>query len=621
MTITQLLKTKNFYPLFWTQFLGAFNDNLLKNAMVILVTVKSIAVFGFPPAQTVAIAGGVFILPFFLFSALAGQLSDKYDKSKVLQITKLIEIVIMSFSSLALFLENYEMLLVTLFLMGTQSAFFGPAKFSILPQHLKEEDIVGGNALIEAGTFLSILLGTIFGGVLITLEQGALVVSMSLLVVAVLGYLASLKIPQAPAPESKLKINWNAITTTWDILQFAREKKVVFLSILGCSWFWFAGAILLSLFPPLCTEVLHSDETLITLFLAVFSVGIGIGSVVCEKLSYKRVELGLVPFGSFGISFFCLLLYFQFASTSLIGLSGLDFIKSLDGILILLNLLGLSIMSGMFIVPLNALVQERSNPKYRSRIISANNVMNALFIVLASVLLLLLLKWGVSIPTVFLILAIMNGVVAFYIYLLVPEFLFRLLAWILARLIYRVRISGEEHIPLEGPAICICNHVSFVDWLILFASVRRPMSFVMDHSFFKGYLLKKIMTQAKVIPIASAKESEALYHSAFDRMAEILKAGGVICIFPEGKITYDGKLNEFRPGILKMLKTSPVPVVPMALSGLWGSFFSRYERNILKKRPRTIRSKIYVDVAPAIAPEDVTLEKLFKSVQDLRRSP
>jgi 1-acyl-sn-glycerol-3-phosphate acyltransferase len=505
--------------------------------------------------------------------------------------------------------------------MGTQSAFFGPAKFSILPQHLKEEDIVGGNALIEAGTFLSILLGTILGGVLITLDKGPLIVSIPLLVVAVLGYVTSLKIPQAPASESQLKIQWNPLVTTWDVLRFSTEKRVVFLSILGCSWFWFAGAILLSIFPPLSHDVLRSNESMITLFLSVFSVGIGIGSILCEKLSYKRVELGLVPFGSMGISFFCLLLYFQFAGTSLIGLTVLEFCTSLKGMLILLNLFGLSVMSGMFIVPLNALVQERSNPVFRSRIISANNIMNALFMVIASVLLLFLLKWGVRIATVFLILAIMNGVVAVYIYLLVPEFLFRFLAWILARFIYRVRISGEEHIPLDGPAICICNHVSFADWLILFASVRRPMSFVMDHSFFKGFLLKKIMTQAKVIPIASAKESEALYQSAFKRMEDILADGGVICIFPEGKITYDGKLNEFRPGILKMLKTSPVPVVPMALSGLWGSFFSRYERNLLKKRPRSIRSKIHVDIAPAIAPEDVTLEKLFKSVSDLRRSP
>lgn len=621
MTVGQLLKSKSFYPLFWTQFLGAFNDNFLKNALVILVTVKSIAVFGFPPAQTVAIAGGVFILPFFLFSALAGQLSDKFDKSKVLQAAKLLEILIMAFSCFAFYIENYEFLLITLFLMGLQSTFFGPAKFSILPQHLKDEDLVGANAIIEAGTFLAILIGTIMGGVVIVMENGPFVVSAILMIIAVFGYFMSFKIPLAASTAPALNIRWNPITTTWQIMGFAKKDKAVFLAILGASWFWFAGALLLSIFPPLCKEVLHSDESMITLFLSVFSVGIGIGSLICEKLSYKRVELGLVPFGSFGVSGFCLLLYFQFEFLVLDNVTVSEFIKTTEGVAILLSLLGLSIVSGMFIVPLNAVVQERSEPQLRSRIISANNVINALFMVLASVFLLILLQAGVSIPKVFLILAVLNGLVAIYIYTLLPEFLFRFCVWILARLMYRMRVGGEEHVPDDGPAVFVCNHVTFVDWLILSAAVRRPMCFVMDHSFFKGFLIKKLMTQAKVIPITSAKINEAVYNAAFEKIAQELRAGNTVCIFPEGKLTYDGEMNELKPGVLKIIETTPVPVVPMALSGMWGSFFSRQDLKLLKKRPRKLWAKIHVDISEAIGPEQVTLELLAERISSLRRNP
>jgi 1-acyl-sn-glycerol-3-phosphate acyltransferase len=616
----KLMRSKKFYPLFWTQFLGAFNDNFLKNALVIAVTVNSIAVFGFPSAQTVAIAGGIFILPFFLFSAISGQISDKFDKSKVLQSAKILEIGIMGFSAYALFAQNYEFLLITLFLMGLQSTFFGPAKFSILPQHLNEDEILAGNALVEAGTFLAILLGTIFGSMFILFSSGVTIVSSILILISIVGYLTSRGIPAAPSSVSSLSINWNPITTTGHMVSLARKNKTVFLAILGASWFWFVGATILSVFPPLCAEYLEADGQLITLFLAVFTIGIGVGSFLCERLSYKRLEIGLVPFGSIGISFFTFLLYWQLEMYSANGMSIGGFLASWDGGLILLSLFGLSLVSGLYIVPLNTLIQERSELAVRSRIISANNIINAFFMVIASVLLLIFFQAKVSVPKIFLILSLMNGVVGIYIYLLLPEFLFRFCSWLLARCIYRMRVAGLENIPKTGGVIVASNHVSFVDWLILAAAIQRPMCFVMDHKFFKGFLVKTIMRQAKVIPIASAKEDRGVYDQAFEMMAAELRAGSVVCIFPEGTITYSGELNEFKPGILKLLNLVPVPVVPVAISGLWGSFFSRKDRSFFDKRPRKLWAKIYIDVEKSIPVGEFTLPFLFQKISKLRRS-
>lgn len=620
MSQMHLLKKKRFLPLFLTQFLGAFNDNFFKNALIILVAFKNEAIFGWSSSQIVVLAGGVFILPFFLFSATAGQISDRYEKSQLIRWIKLTEMAIMVIAAVGFMTEHFELLLLSLFLMGVHSTAFGPLKYAILPQHLKVTEVVGGNALVEAGTFLAILFGTIAGGVLISSgPDGPLMVSVGLVVTACLGYLSSRFIPLAPSVAEPIRIQWNPVVPTIETIRMTRANYSVFLAVMAISWFWFYGAAFLSLFPVYAKETLHADQSVVTLLLAIFSVGIAIGSLLCEAMSRKRLELGLVPFGSLGMSVFAVDLSFRSISSSgsHTPLSAMTMLEQGEGWHILVDLLGLAIFSGFFIVPLYTYIQIRALPAARSRIIAANNIINAMFMVAASLALMGFMKAGLRVPEIFFVLACMNAAVATYIYFFMPEFLLRFYAWCIARVMYRMTVRGHENIPTDGPAVLVCNHVTYVDWLILAAGVKRPLRFVMDHSFYKGWLLRTLLNQAKVIPIASAKENPEILQQAFVRMKEELEAGEVVCIFPEGKLTYDGAMNIFKPGIERMIKTTPVPVVPMALRNVWGSFFSRQGGRAIAKLPRRFWSAISLEIGKPISPENVTASGLQAVVQDL----
>lgn len=625
MSQFNLLKQRKFAPLFWTQFLGAFNDNLLKNAIVMLVTFRAAHVMGIPANQMVSAAGGIFILPFFVFSATAGQLADKHEKGRIIRMVKLAEIVIMALATYGFVTNHFPFLLAVLFLMGLHSTFFGPLKYSILPQHLDEHELVGGNALVEAGTFLSILLGTIAGGLMIALpDTGPAWVSATLLVISVLGFAASTFIPEARPVAPKLHVQWNPVTPTWEILRFAAGNRVVFLSILGISWFWFFGAASLSLLPSLCKDVLGAPESVVTVFLASFSIGIGIGSMLCERLSRRSLELGLVPLGSLGISLFALDLSFaadasHFPAGLLTGVTAFGFLHLPQGLHVVVDLVLIAMSCGLFIVPLYALMQERSEVSHRSRVIAANNILNALFMVAASALLVMLMKAGLSIPRIFLVLAILNGVVALYIYTLLPEFLLRFVMWMIANVMYRLKIEGDKAIPDRGPAILVCNHVSFVDWLIIGAAIHRPVRFVMHHSFAQGFLGRRLMMRGKVIRIASAQESTAILRNALESIAEELEAGNLVCIFPEGTITRTGEMGPFKTGIERMLERTPVPVIPMALNGLWGSFFSRMGGRAMSRPPQRLWSRVELRIgAPVPAPE-ATARLLREKVAGLQR--
>jgi 1-acyl-sn-glycerol-3-phosphate acyltransferase len=620
-TNAKLMKSERFYPIFWTQFCGAFNDNFFKNALVILITYKAGSIMGIPSDQMVAAAGGIFILPFFLFSATAGQIADKYEKGKIVEYIKLAEIAIMGLATVGFLLHLPAFQFFVLFLMGLHSTFFGPIKYSILPQHLKAEELVSANALVEAGTFLAILIGTIAGGVLITNDQGEVLVSMGLLAVAVVGWLASRRIPEAAPVDPDLRISWNPITPTWKVYQITKKTRSVHLSILGISWFWLFGAALLALFPGYCKDLLKGSEGVVTLFLATFSIGIGVGSMLCERFSKRQLELGLVPLGSIGVTLFTLDLYFvgqpSFVATASL-IHPMDFIQHTAGLRILVDLFLLSIFAGFFIVPLYTLIQERSEPSQRSRVIAANNILNAFFMVISAGFLVFLMRFGLTIPEIFLILALANAVVAAYIYTLLPEFLLRFLIWIMANVMYRLNISGVERIPREGAAIIVCNHVSFIDWLVIAAGIQRPVRFVMDHSFAKGFFARTLLRHGKVILIASAKENPALLKKAFEQTAIELQAGELVCIFPEGAITRDGGIAPFRPGVQKILAETPVPVIPIALRGLWGSFFSREGGRAILKFPKRFWSRVELRIGDPVAPKDATPEHLHARVEELR---
>jgi len=615
-----LLRERRFAPFFWTQFLGAGNDNVYKNALVIFVAFHAATLTSLDVNALVNLSGAVFIAPFVLFSATAGQLADKLEKSRLIRWIKLFEIAIMLVGLVGFWRRDLTLLFTALALLGVHSTVFGPVKYSILPQQLKPEELIGGNGLVEMGTFVAILLGTIVGGLVVAIEGSGPVAAGAVAVgVAIAGYLASRGIPTIPPVDPALAINWNPFSETWRNLKVAHGNYVVWQSMFGISWFWFYGAMFLAQFAGFARDILGGNEHVVTLLLALFSIGIGVGSLLCERLSGRRVELGLVPFGSIGLTIFAIDLWLASRGLHASGLAGVgEFFSHWAHWRVAVDLVLIGLFGGFFIVPLYALIQERSPASHRSRIIAANNILNAIFLVASALIAVGLLAAGLSIPELFLVTALMNAAVALYIFRLVPEFLMRFLAWLLIHTFYRVDKSGLDNIPEEGPCVVVCNHVSYVDAVVIAACVRRPVRFVMDHRIFKVPLLSFIFRTMRTIPIAPAREDPKMKDRAFGQVQEALAAGEVVGIFPEGKLTENGELNPFRPGIQQIIEATPVPVVPMALSGLWGSFFSRSSNGKAMRSLRGIHSRIAFIVAPPVAPADVTLDGLQATVLSLR---
>ncbi|MCI5073327.1 MFS transporter [bacterium] len=428
--LNHLLYTKRFLPLFITQFFGAFNDNAFKNAFLIWFTYDMASKSSMQPATLVSLAAGLFILPFFLFSAMAGQIADKYERSKLTQIIKMIEIALMCACALCFYVQSVEGLLIVLFFMGMQSTFFGPIKYSLLPEHLHKDELLAGNGLIEMGTFLAILLGTLFGGLVVRTDNGLIWISIFVIVFAVTGWWSSRSIPKAPVGDEKLNININIIKATWSIMQYAKHERTVWLSVLGVSWFWFIGSVVLTQLPTYAKDVIGGNEHTVTLFLTLFSIGIGLGSAWCNKLLKGEVDGKLVPYGSVGLSlsivaFVISSLFFAVErmhylervleyQDKLLSLSEF-FAVGLSSWGIVLSLLSLAICAGLYIVPLYAIMQDRTEETFMARVIAANNVVNALFMVMASVLMLILFALKVSLLQLFLILAVTNIPVYFLI--------------------------------------------------------------------------------------------------------------------------------------------------------------------------------------------------------------
>ncbi len=616
-----LLSERRFAPFFWTQFAGAANDNVFKFAFTIFVTFHAAQFGDSDPKVAAFLIGAVFIAPFVLFSATAGQLADKYEKSRLIRWVKNLEIAIMFLAAVGFVMHSTLLLYAATFMMGVHSTLFGPVKYAYLPQHLKANELVGGNGLVEMGTFVAILVGTMLGGALAGISgAGPVYVAVVCVLVAVAGRVAAAFVPDSPASEPALVINWNPLTETLANLKLARGNRAVFLSMLGISWLWFFGATFLTSFSPFAKDVLGGNETVVTLLLAVFSVGIGLGSLLCERMSGHKIEIGLVPFGSIGMTVFAADMYFATRGMQPAGTEGVfAFLSHGINWRVLVDLFLLAMFGGFYSVPLYALIQTRCEPSHRARIIAANNILNALFMIASSVLAAVMLKSGFSIPQLFLVTALLNAAVAVYIYTLVPEFLMRFLCWLLIHSVYRLKKSGLENIPESGPAIITCNHVSFVDALVIMAASPRPIRFVMDHNIFKVPVLSFVFRTAKAIPIAPAKENVALRDKAFDDAAQALKDGDLVGIFPEGRITDTGELYPFRPGVMEILKRQPAPVVPMALSGLWGSFFSRKDGAAMSKPfRRGTFARIELKVAPEWAPQAVTPDGLRAATLEIR---
>lgn len=613
-----LLGTRRFLPFFLTQLLGAFNDNIFKQSLILAILYKLSS--SADSGLLVNLCALLFILPFFLFSALGGQFGEKFAKDSLIRAIKFAEILIMLAGAAGVLLGNLPLMLAVLFCMGTQSALFGPVKYSILPQHLREEELVGGNALVEMGTFLAILAGTIGAGIMMASSGYASLVAGTVVTVAVLGYLASRGIPRAHAALPELMLDWNIFRQSWRIMRLglAEQRPSVSRSLVGSSWFWFLGAVYLTQIPAYAKQWLYGDESVVTLILTVFSLGIALGSMLCERMSGHKVEIGLVPFGSIGLTLFGVLLWWHSGGFPQ-GIQAHDWLTVLgygQAWWVLSSILGIGLFGGLYIVPLYALIQSRTAEHERARVIAANNILNALFMVISAIVSILFLSVAeLSIPQLFLAIALMNVAVNSYIFKLVPEFSMRFLIWLLGHSMYRVEHQGLDAIPEEGPAVLVCNHVSFVDALLVGGAVRRPVRFVMYYKIYNLPVLNFIFRTAGTVPIAGRSEDLLIYDAAFKKIAEYLRNGELVCIFPEGKLTADGQINEFKSGIERILGENPVPVIPMALQGLWGSFFSRDPRKRLFRR---LWSRIKLVAGAPLGAEQADRQLLQAQVTALR---
>jgi len=613
----QLLKSKRFSPYFLTQLLGAFNDNIYKNALLTIIAFSALDQI---TRETLTNLGAmVFILPFFIFSAVAGQLADKYKKSSLIRAIKFVEILIMGTAVYAILNQDLNILLAILFLMGMQSAFFAPVKYSILPQYLNEYELVGGNGLVEMGTFVAILLGTIGGILLIRIPYGNIAVSICVVVIAILGFVAAYYIPtNRPAANTQLNINWNPITQTWRTLKRAASQRTVFLTILGISWFWFFGAMLITQLFNYNRDIVMGDEIIMAMMIGIASIGIGVGSLSCERLSGRHIEIGLVPFGAIFLTIFSIDFSFAHSTPPTNTITAIIFLQQWSGWHILIDLFFIGFFGGIYSVPLYVLLQSRTEESERSQMVAANSVMNALFMVAANLVAIGLFKLGLSIPQLILIVGLLNLAITFYIFKLVPEFLMRFVTWIVITIMYRVEVRGAENIPYDGGAVITCNHVSFVDPLIMAAFCRRPIRFVMDHRIFKIPVLSFVFKTAGCIPVAPASEDPKIKEQAFVDVKAGLQNDDLIGLFPEGAITRSGNIEPFRPGISRILRDSPVPIIPVAISGLWGSFFSRRYGKAMHHWPRQfLFKKVVLQIGKPIPAESFELNQLKIITEEL----
>lgn len=616
-----LLKQRRFAPFFWTQFLGAFNDNLFKVSLMVVLTYEAMSWTTLDPGLLNNLIPGLFILPFVLFSASAGQLADKLEKSSLARTVKLLEIGIMLLAGVGWMTHNLWLLVAAVVGMGLHSTLFGPVKYAYLPQHLRHEELMGGNGVVEMGTFVGILMGEVLGAILVLHKPwGIELVAGGTILIAALGWLASRQIPLSPAAAPELVVNWNPFTETVRNLRFTRENRPVFLSVLGNSWFWFYGAILLAQFPVYAKDTLHGDHSVFVLLLTVFSLGIGIGSLLCERLSGRKVEIGLVPFGSLGLTVFGIDLYLAslaYSNTTMVDFRG--FLEQAGSVRILFDCVMIGVFGGFYIVPLFAMIQTRCAPGHISRTIAGMNIMNAIFMVASAGLAMVLLTVGLTIPEIFLTTAIMNAVVAFYIFTLVPEFLIRFLAWLLIHTIHRVHTVDTEQIPASGAAVLVCNHVSYLDAIVIMAASPRPIRFVMSHRIFRIPVMSWIFRTARAIPIAPAKEDPELLQQSYEEIDRALQEGELVCIFPEGRLTSDGEINEFKNGVSRIVERNPVPIIPMALRGLWGSLLTRSPGNPFERSfRRGLRSRLSLIVGAPLNAAQVTPEALQEKVAELR---
>lgn len=630
-----MTKKPSFSPYFITQFLGAFNDNVFKNAIVILFTFQSVSVFGISSTGLVAMAGGIFILPYFLFSACFGEISERNPKNRVIKWAKFLEILIMIAGSYTLISKQYELTLLTLFLMGTQSTLYGPVKYGILQEltlgegKTFEENLTKNTSLVTGSSFVAILTGTILGGYLGNADYLD-ILAIVLVSISLIGFLASLFVNQSNSKfvqngflkkEKQEYETINVITSTIQILKEVKNKPEVWKLLVGISWFWLFGASLLSFIPTLANEYLHGDENVATLFLAIFTLFMGIGSLLTEKFTFKNFTLGIpAPYLMvLGIvtSIFGVLLYFSsvhYFVSDPIGI--LEFWALDNSFLIIALLAAISFLGGPYVVSQMTILQLKSPKKSVSKYIGANNILNALFMVVSSIAIIVLSGLGLAIPDLFLILGILSSIFSIIVYRWYMLDSIALSIKTITSIFYRPEIEGEQNFPKNGPYIVLSNHLSFVDWLFIMRISPTPVKFIIDRNYYEPPLIKFWMTQAELIPIATRRDNEEVYKKAFEGIERELNKNSTLGIFPEGTITHTGEMRRFQPGINKILSMRSIPVVPVTLHDLYGSIFARSGNGVLKKLPGGLRPRIRVTIHPSISGSDFDLKKCEELMRD-----
>ncbi len=574
-----LLKTRNFLPLFVAQAIGAFNDNALRNAIVILITFDLAVNQGWNATLFVQAGTALFILPYFLFSAIAGQLADKYDKAVLARRIKLIEIAAMAFGAASLWLDNPYLHLTVLFFAGTLAAFFGPIKYGVLPQYLKREELIGGNALIEVGTFVTILLGTMFGGFLVLdfplVESGGkLILSAALMGLAIVAWIAAIKMPAAPSASPDLKFDWNIVRQTGKLLGYAQERRDVFWAVLGASWFWFLGTVILVQFPVFTKDVLLADGYVANIFIATFTIGIGAGSMLTNTLLRGEVSARYVPIAAIMMTVFLIDLYFAagavnaaLAGTVLNGPSA--FFSFFSGWRTGFDLFMVAFFGGLYAVPLNAIMQNRASPPKRSRVIAANNVVNAIFMITATLSSAVLLQF-LTPRGLFLCLGLANAVAAVLICRLLPQELVANLLRQVFRLLYRVEVKGLENFAAAGRrAVIVANHTSMLDGPLLSAFLPERCGFAINSHMARKWWARPAFFFFDMIPIDPANPM------ALRSLVEELKKGRKIVIFPEGRLTVTGTLMKVYEGPGAIAQMAGARVLPVKIEGAQYSMFSR----------------------------------------------
>lgn len=589
----QLLKTRRFLPLFLTQFLGAFNDNVFKNALVILITYNLGELVHMKASELVAVATGIFILPFLLFSAISGQLADKYERSKLIRYTKLIEVVLALCAIVGFYFQSVWWLLGVLFLLGTQATFFGPLKYAILPDHLKRNELIAGNGFVEGGTFLAVLLGTILSGVLVMQKAGEPLISGLMLFVAVAGLICSRYIPKAEPPMPNLKLNSNLLGETLRIVNYTRRIPRLFLSIIGISWFWLIGAIFLSELPPFVKDTLHSQESVVTWFFTLFSVGIAIGSVLCNRLVKGRIETNFVPLCGLLMSIFIFDFYSAshtpILAPSLMTLS--EFLHSTEGAHISLDLLFMAISAGIYIVPLYTVLQTTGDTKHRARVIASNNIMNAMFMVLSAALSIVLLKMGLTVDQLFLTIAILNVGMAIYLCRLWPLRLVKTILRFLFRLFYRIEVEGMENYYNAGSRVVIvANHSSFLDAAIITCFLPDSLTYAVNTVIAEQWWAKPFLALVNAFPIDQTKP--LVIRQLIRHVQQDVKC----LIFPEGRITVTGAVMKIYEGPGLIADRAQAKLLPICIQGAEYTFFSRLRGKTHLRFAPKIKVKIYPPV-------------------------